>query len=136
MFAELKQEFDKVMNGLWMGNAQYRNEFAGAYRNNDYLWRHLIEQYQECLYSLNIYIKLPDLSRRIYKYLFNRKKPHKDLKIEVELNLPPLPSEVRKMSLEEWAYDFQKLNYEWMGEKDRLRTQLINLFRESLKEIE
>jgi hypothetical protein len=75
LFAEVKQEFDKVMNGLWIGNYQYRNEFAGAYRNNnDYLWRHLIDQYQKCLCSIKIYIEVPDLSRRIYKYLFDSKK--------------------------------------------------------------
>jgi hypothetical protein len=53
--------------------------------------RHLIEQYQECLCYINIYIKVPDVSRRIYKYLFNTKKRRKDLKREVELNFPPLP---------------------------------------------
>ncbi|MEG3987965.1 reverse transcriptase domain-containing protein [Microcoleus sp. S28C3] len=136
LFKEFSQEFDRVMNGLWIGNSQYRKEFAGAYRNNDYLWGHLIEQYQECLCSINIYIKAPDVSRRIYKYLFNTKKRRKDLKREVELNLPPLPSEGRQMSSGEWAYDFQQLNYEWIGEKDRLKTKLISLFRESLKEIE
>lgn len=136
LFAEVNQEFDKVMNGLWIANYQYRNEFAGAYRNNDYLWRHLSEQYQKCLCYIKIYIEVPDLSRRIYKYLFDSKKRYKDLKRKVELNLPHLPSDDREMSIEEWAYNFQKLNYEWMGEKDRLRTKLINLFRESLKEIQ
>jgi hypothetical protein len=136
LFKQFSQEFDRVMNGLWIGTAQYRKEFAGAYRNNDYLWGHLIEQYQECLCSINIYIKVPDVSRRIYKYLFNTKKRRKDLKRELKLNLPPLPSEGRQMSSGEWAYDFQQLNSEWIGEKDRLRTKFINLFRESLKEIE
>jgi hypothetical protein len=136
LFAEVNQEFDKVMNGLWIGNAQYRKEFAGAYRNNDSLWRHLIEQYQECLCYINIYIKVPDVSRRIYKYLFNTKKRRKDLKREVELNFPPLLSEGRQMSIRQWGYEFQHLNSEWKGKKDRLTTKLINLFRESLKEIE
>lgn len=136
LFAEVKQEFDKVMNGLWIGNYHYRNEFAEAYRNDDYLWRHLIEQYQKCLYSIKIYIKIPDLSRRIYKYLFNGKKRQKDLKRERELDLPHLPSDDREMSIGEWAYDFQQLNYEWIGEKDRLRTKLITIFCESVKEIE
>jgi hypothetical protein len=137
LFAEFQQEFERVMNGLWIANYLYRNEFAGAYRNNnDYLWRHLIEQYQKCLFCINIYIEVPDLSRRIYKYLFDPKKRHRDLKREVELNLPPLPSDDREMSIREWDYDFQQLNYEWMGEKDRLRTKLINLFGESLKAIE
>lgn len=136
LFVEVNLEFDKVMNGLWIGNYQYRNEFAGAYRNNDYLWRHLMEQYQKCLCHIKIYIEVPDLSRRIYKYLFDSKKRYKDLKTKQELNLPHLPSDDREMSIEEWADDFHKLNYEWMGEKDRLRTKLINIFRESLKERE
>lgn len=136
LFAEVNQEFEKVINGLWIGNDRYRNEFARAYRNDDYLWRHLIEQYQKCLYSINIYIKVPDLSRRIYKYLFNSKQRQKDLKRERELDLPHLPSDDREVSIGEWAYDFQQLNYEWIGEKDRLRTKLITIFYESLKEIE
>lgn len=136
LFVEVNLEFDTVMNGLWIGNYEYRNEFAGAYRNNDYLWRHLMEQYQKCLCHIKIYIEVPDLSRRIYKYLFDSKKRYKDLKTKQELNLPHLPSDDREMSIEEWANDFHKLNYEWMGEKDRLRTKLINIFRESLKERE
>ena len=137
LFAEVQQEFDKVMNGLWITNYLYRKEFAGAYRNNNNdLWRHLLDQYQKCLCSIKIYIEVPDLSRRIYKYLFDSKKRHNDLKREIELNLPPLPSDDREMSIREWDYAFQKLNYEWRGEKDRLRTKLINLFCESLKEIE
>jgi hypothetical protein len=99
LFAEVNQEFYQVMNRLWIGNAQYRNEFAEAYRKDDYLWRHLIDQYQQCLCSINIYIKVPDLSRRIHEYLFNSKKRHKDLKTEVELNLPYLPSDDREMSI-------------------------------------
>lgn len=137
LFAEVQQEFDKVMNGLWITNYLYRKEFAGAYRNNNNdLWRHLLDQYQKCLCSIKIYIEVPDLSRRIYKYLFDSKKRHNDLKREIELNLPPLPSDAREMSIREWDYAFQQLNYEWRGEKDRLRTKLINLFCESLKEIE
>lgn len=136
LFEQFSQQFDKVMNGLWIGNYQYRKELAGAYRNNDYVWRHLIEQYQKCLCSINIYIKVPDLSRRIYKYLFDSKKRYKDLKTKVELNLPHLPSDDREISIKQWDYDFHQLNDEWMGEKDKLRTKLINLFCESLKEIE
>ncbi|OCR01739.1 hypothetical protein BCD67_14055 [Oscillatoriales cyanobacterium USR001] len=136
LFAEVNQEFEKVINGLWIGNDRYRNEFARAYRNDDDLWRHLIDQYQKCLYSINIYIKVPDLSRRIYKYLFNSKKRQNDLKRERELDFPHLPSDDREMSIGEWAYDFKQLNSEWIGEKDRLRTKLITIFYESLKEIE
>ena len=137
LFAEVQQEFDKVMNGLWITNYLYRQEFAGAYRNNNNdLWRHLLDQYQKCLCSIKIYIEVPDLSRRIYKYLFDSKKRQNDLKREIKLNFPPLPSDEREMSIREWDYAFQQLNYEWRGEKDRLRTKLINLFCESLKEIE
>ncbi|HEY9299339.1 MAG TPA: hypothetical protein VIQ31_23855, partial [Phormidium sp.] len=103
---------------------------------NNELWRHLLDQYQKCLCSIKIYIELPDLSRRIYKYLFDSKKRQNDLKREIELNLPPLPSDDREMSIREWEYAFQQLNYEWRGEKDRLRTKLINIFRESFKERE
>jgi len=138
LLAEVSQEFYKVINGLWIGNYHYRHEFAEAYRNNDDLWRHLIDQYQKCLYSINIYIKVPDLSRSIYKYLFNSKKRQNDLKRERELDFPHLPSDDHEMSIAEWAYYFQQLNSEWIGEKDRLRTKLINIFCEScesLKEI-
>jgi hypothetical protein len=63
LFVEVNLEFDKVMNGLWIGNYQYRKEFAGAYRNNNNeLWRHLLDQYQKCLCSIKIYIEVPDLS--------------------------------------------------------------------------
>jgi hypothetical protein len=136
LLAEVSQEFEKLMNGLWIGNYHYRHEFAEAYRNNDDLWRHLIEQYQKCLCSINIYIKVSDLGRRIYKYLFNSKKRQNDLKRERELDFPHLLSDDSEMSIGEWAYDFQQLNSEWIGEKDRLRTKLINIFCESLKEIE
>ena len=89
LFAEVQQEFDKVMNGLWITNYLYRHEFGGAYRNNNNdLWRHLLDQYKKCLCSIKIYIKVPDLSRRIYKYLFDSKKRQNDLKREIELNFP------------------------------------------------
>jgi hypothetical protein len=64
LFAEVNQEFDKVMNGLWITNYQYRNEFAGAYRNNDYLWRHLIDQYQKCLCSYQDLYRSPRFEQK------------------------------------------------------------------------
>jgi hypothetical protein len=127
---QLSQDFEDVINPLWIMNSEYRAEFEAAYRNNDWWWC-LIERYQQCLRSLNIYVTEPDLSRKISKYLFNSKRRKKDLKRKEELKLPPFPNNDTFTAIANWAICFEGSELKWIDEKNNFRTKLIKLFHNS-----
>jgi Reverse transcriptase (RNA-dependent DNA polymerase) len=142
---KLSYDFDRVINPLWIMNHDYRSIFDNAYRNNDWWWS-LIKRYWQCLRSINIYITEPDLSRRIYKYLFNECRREKDLKREYELKLPNFPGYLPDTSnflegdsfklIENWEISFIHSQLEWLEDKKALRSELINLFQESWRELQ
>ena len=142
---QLSENFDKVINPLWIMNKEYRLIFDDAYRNHDRWWS-LIRRYRQCLRSINIFITDPDLSRRIYKYLFNSWRRDKDLKRDVELKLPLFPGVLPDNYtlgggdsfelVENWKISFINSELEWLEEKNRLRSELINVFQESWRELQ
>lgn len=142
---QLSENFDEVINPLWIMNQEYRFIFYDAYRNHDSWWS-LIRRYRQCLRSINIFITEPDLSRRISKYLFNSWRRDKDLKRDSELKLPLFPRALPDNYtlggadsfelVENWKISFINSELEWLEEKNKLRAELINLFQESWRELQ
>lgn len=133
----LSQDFKNIINLLYITDFIYRKEFATAYKNNsDDFWWYFIEQYQKCLQSLSIYISTPDLSRKIYEYLFNIRWRNENLKSQKELNFPAFPywdktNDETGTEFLNWAICFQTINLDWIYQKKELKSRLINLFTSS-----
>ncbi|MEM7715796.1 MAG: hypothetical protein AAF349_19845, partial [Cyanobacteria bacterium P01_A01_bin.68] len=116
---------------LWLTNSEYRTKFNFANTSqNENLWWSLISLYQQCLYSINIHIAKKDLSRRIYRYLFDQKQRQ-----EQELKLPLFPKNNSYSTISNWAKSFEESEKTWLQQKNSLKRQIINLFEESLKEL-
>jgi SAM-dependent methyltransferase len=75
---KLSDQFDSIVNPLWILNSEHRAIFASSYHNDD-LWWYYIGQYQQCLRTLKIHTHETDLSRKIYKYLFSERSRERDL---------------------------------------------------------
>ncbi|NEP77243.1 MAG: RNA-directed DNA polymerase [Okeania sp. SIO3B3] len=132
---ELDNTFNEIVNLLWICNHRSRQEFIQAdQRDNDNQWWYLIKKYQKCLRSIHIYIDAPELSRKIYKYLWDERKRQKELKERQELNLPILSDDINNKEIQHWARIFQHHNYDWIERKKLLREELIKLFIDSWKE--
>ncbi len=135
MLDELDDKFNEIVNPLWICNHRYRKEFIKADKRDDNRWWYLIEIYQKCLCSIQIYIDMPDLSRRIYRYLWNEKKRQEGLKEKPELKLPELIDDINNEEIHNWAIIFQNLNSGWIEKKNLLREELIKLFVDSWREL-
>ena len=126
---KLNEEFNKTLYLLWIVNSNYRTEFSFA-NQNEVLWWHLIKLYQQCLYSLKIYVTENHLSRKIYQSLFQP-----SISREQELNLPPFPNRGNFSVISNWAKRFEELESAWLDKKNRLKRKIINLFNQSLQEL-
>lgn len=125
----LTKEFNYLLSKLWRMDKNYRTLFAANIKDNDHLWWHLIKLYQQCLYSINIYILDTSLSRKIYQYLTRaNNREYKDLK------LPNFINNNNFLSVYKWFENFKTLNYGWMAKKDELKSKINNLFFDSIKE--
>jgi len=127
---ELSRKFNLFIYRLWILNAGYRTKFEFANKNeNKRLWWTLISLYQQCLYSINIHIKKSDLSRKIYRYLFQQNQ-----RKSKELNLPTFPNSDNYSVISNWARSFEELEKIWLNEKNSFKKEIINLFHQSLQE--
>lgn len=137
----LSARFDSVVNPLWILNSGHRAIFASSY-HNDAQWWHNIECYQQCLKAINIYKNATDLSRSIYKYLFNAKKRERDLaqqkevlELEGELEATQPPIEDSNSEILQWANNFANANALWVNHKNELRQELVVLFQDSWQQL-
>ena len=137
----LSARFDSVVNPLWILNSGHRAIFASSY-HNDAQWWHNIECYQQCLKAINIYKNATDLSRSIYKYLFNAKKRGRDLaqqkevlELEGELEATQPPIEDSNGEILQWANNFANANSLWVNHKNELRQELVVLFQDSWQQL-
>ena len=133
----LSDRFESIVNPLWILNSEHRAIFASAYRNDE-LWWHSIEGYQQCLKALRIYTHETDLSRKIYKYLFNTKSRDRDLLnqkdifgLEGELKSTQPPIDDSFGAIIQWADSFTSSNNIWIKNKNELRQELVDLFQNS-----
>lgn len=137
----LSARFDSVVNPLWILNSGHRAIFASSYHNDDQWW-HNVECYQQCLKAINIYKHTTDLSRSIYKYLFNAKKRERDLaqqkdvlELEGELEATQPPIEDSNSEILQWATNFNIANDLWVNHKNELRQELVILFQDSWQQL-
>lgn len=112
----LSERFDSIVNPLWILNQEHRAIFASCY-HNDEIWWHNIKCYQQCLSTVRIYTAAPDLSRKIFKYLFNSKSHDRDLARqkdlfgqECELKYTQTPNSFTFEELFHWAASFTGSN--------------------------
>ncbi|MBO1352296.1 MAG: hypothetical protein EBE86_035290 [Hormoscilla sp. GUM202] len=137
----LSERFDSVVNSLWILNSEHRAILA-SYYHNDMQWWHNIECYRQCLKAIKIYMQETELSRKIYKYLFNSKSRNRDLskqkevlRLEGELKSTQPPSEDSFSAITQWAATFNSSNNLWVSHKNELRRELFELFQSSWQEL-
>ena len=127
---KLGKEYNYIASNLWLMNSDYRLQFEFAHSEIESLWWHLIHLYQQCLYSINIHVTETYLSRKIYQYLFQQNAIGK-----TQLNLPPFPNSDNFSIISNWARLFEDLQAAWLNKKNSLKTNIVNLFHQSLKEL-
>jgi SAM-dependent methyltransferase len=134
---QLHNRYNAITDPLWMLDSTHRNLLESAYMNDERWW-HNIERYRKCLRSLDLYISTTDLSRKIFKYLFNQKRRERELKkykqviehvAELGATYPPISDEITEIS--DWGINFLAVNSEWNEDINTLRSDLIELFLSS-----
>lgn len=131
LLRKLSGKFNFIIYRLWLTNSEYRIKFEFANTSeNEKLWWYLISLYQQCLYSINIHIAKKDLSRKIYRYLFDQKQRTKP-----DLKLPPFPQKNNYSNISNWAKSFDKLGKNWLNEKNSLKIEIVKLFKQSFKQL-
>lgn len=128
---KLNRKFNIMLVYLWRMNYDYRTEFELANSSHDEkLWWNLIKLYQQCLYSLGVYVTETRLSRKIYQKLNSEK-----LNTKKQLEFPSFPTDDNFIIISQWSSKFQESNRTWIYEKNLIKSQVVNLFKESLKEV-
>ncbi|MBD2196295.1 MULTISPECIES: RNA-directed DNA polymerase [Calothrix] len=123
---KINTKFNNLMTHVWVMNEQYRTEFRNYY-DSDEKWWYFLEQYRICLESIGIYITAPELSRKIYKYIFKHKR---EVNLESCLVLTSLPDNSTPENIHYWRLMFNSLNLDWTETKYNLHLQLVDLFYE------
>lgn len=128
---KLNREFNLILYPVWIMNYDYRTEFDLANSSYDEkLWWQFIHVYQHCLYSLGIYVTEMRLSRKIYQKLNVEK-----LNTKHQLEFPSFPTDDNFIIISQWSSQFQELNRTWIYRKNLIKSEIVNLFKNSLKEI-
>lgn len=128
---KLNKKFNYTLSSLWRMNYGYRTQFEFANKNSDEkLWWKNTNIYQQCLYSLGFYISEERLSRKIYKYL--TQPGHKNSQ---ENNLPLFPELDSFVAITNWSNEFKTLNYSWLENIQKLKQDIVKLFKQSVKDI-
>jgi len=122
----LFDSFTSELSPLWILNHDIRLQIEYRYDVNDRWWD-FVERYCVCLRAIDIYVTPAELSRQLYKYLFNRRLRQTALSNQNELVFSSIPSE----DVESWAEVFHEQNASWFERRYVLQQQLVNLFREN-----
>ncbi|CAN1211055.1 Reverse transcriptase domain-containing protein [Tumidithrix helvetica PCC 7403] len=138
---KLSKRFDSIVSPLWILDSEHRAVFASSY-HNDELWWYNIKCYQQCLRAIRIYIDKPELSRKVFKYLFNSKSRDRDLAtqkevlgLEGELKSTKPPNSDSFEEFMQWAASFTSSNNVWNDNRNELCRELVNLFQNSWQEL-
>ncbi|MDP5338824.1 MAG: RNA-directed DNA polymerase, partial [Nodularia sp. (in: cyanobacteria)] len=128
---KLNKEFNFILYPLWVMNYDYRTEFELANSSHDEkLWWKLIKIYQHCLYSLEIYVPKMLLSRKIYQKLVAQNLNNKN-----QLTFPSLATTDNFIIISKWSSQFNKKNDHWLKTKNQIKSKVVHLFQDSLKEL-
>jgi hypothetical protein len=129
---KLNKEFNFMLVYLWIMNYDYRTEFELANSSHDEKsWWKFIKVYQHCLYSLGIYVTEMQLSRKIYQKL-----NYERLNSKKQLEFPSFPTDDNYIIISQWNSQFQELNRTWIYQKNLIKSQVVNLFKESLTRLQ
>ncbi len=126
----IAKTYSNLTELLWIMDEDQRLVFKGVSRRGGDEWWALVDLYKVCLASLGIYVSTTDLSRRIFKYLFNSKRRIKQLAKQKELSIPISPTTTSSQALANWVQEFESQNANWCLEFQNIRNQLVNLFME------
>lgn len=136
---KLSKDFECIVNYLYILNPEHRSLLENSYDDDERWWDN-IERYQQCLQGIKIYIHPTELSRRIYRYLFNQRTREKDLKKQLEVL--KLEGEIKKSKppednclIRKWSDNFYSLNNIWSEERENLRSKLTELFLDSWQKL-
>ncbi|MFB8789324.1 MAG: reverse transcriptase domain-containing protein [Potamolinea sp.] len=125
------EKFNKIISNLWKMNSTYRLGFEFAHNSEtESSWWERIHLYQQCLYSIQIYVTETYLSRKIYQYLFQQNTNRNR-----ELDLPPFASSDNFSLISNWARAFEVLQPTCLKDKNNLKAEIIELFKQSLREL-
>ena len=128
---ELNREFNITLYPLWIMDYDYRTQFELANSSYDEkLWWKLIRVYQHCLYSVGIYVTEMRLSRKIHQKLVAQ-----NLDCKKQLKLATFPNEANFIIISKWSTQFQESNSSWIDSKNKIKSKVVNLFQDSLKEL-
>jgi len=129
--SKLNEQFNFTLYPLWIMNYSYRTQFEFANSsNNASLWWQCIKFYQQCLYSIDIYVTEITLSRKIYQKLVAQK-----INKNKELNLPRFIGSENFVIISNWAKHFQVLNADWIAKNNELKAKIVIIFKENLKDL-
>ncbi|MCZ7543314.1 MAG: hypothetical protein M5R40_07130 [Anaerolineae bacterium] len=131
----LSDQYEDLVNPLWIMDEDYRREFRRCDRSAQDVWWDVLDRYRNCLREIGIHITLPELSRRIHRYLYNHTRRAKDLKGREEMALPFLSATSTVSANRLWADDFRKVNSDWVDCYNDFRTQLIALFEAAVERL-
>ncbi|WP_375448820.1 reverse transcriptase domain-containing protein [uncultured Nostoc sp.] len=138
---QLHERFEGATNPLWILNSNHRSLLESSY-NNDDRWWHNIERYQRCLRAIGIYLTTTELSRKIYKYLFNQKRRDRELakykkffEYARELNFTQPPDSDEDDAIIQWGGYFLTSNNQWNESINELRGELVHLFLDSWQKL-
>jgi SAM-dependent methyltransferase len=131
---ELHNRFRRWMNCLWIMDDANRQLFRRAYKGSQDEWWYRVNLYAQCLRSVGVDIDSSQISRRIYKYLFNDRQCQKDLWDKPFIFVQP-PDTEDELQIAVWRSTFESSNSAWLDEKKHLTEALESLLLQSHVEI-
>ena len=132
---DLHSRFRRWIDCLWIMDNTSRQLFRRAYKGSQDEWWYSVDLYGQCLRQIGVDVDSSQLSRRIYKYLFNNKQCKRDFKWEQPFELVQLPDTDDKDQMGLWKSAFENSNSAWLDEKEQLIETLNNLLLHSQVEI-
>lgn len=124
-------QYNAIIDSLWLMNKDYRQYFSEKFDESNALWWSTLEDYRNCLTELGIFITLSDLSRRLYRILFNSRRFNEIQKKSEELYLPSLPIGGTIHAYQMWRQEFVPPNNEWVNKLNELRDYYSQLLQSS-----
>lgn len=114
----LYREYNLIINQLWKLPTAIKQVFQQSFYEDDEWWEN-IETYKNHLRSIGIFEDKPNISRRLTHNLFNNEE-------NIDLNFPEFG--VKPI---EWGEYFKQKNLQWFEQKEKIKEDLINLFKRS-----
>ncbi|MHC5937654.1 hypothetical protein [Nostoc sp.] len=59
-----------------------------------------------------------------------------NLNIKKQLDFPPFPTDDNFIIISQWGSQFQELNHTWIYRKNQIKSKVVNLFKDSFKELQ